>query len=74
MRQDRGSEDQFLDKLGQTSPAFCPQSAFGGQFSVAFDQLGEELTRRLTVLQIAGGHHLEDGAHIGWREWREWRE
>ena len=34
---------------------------------MALDQLGEELTRRLTVLRVAGSHQLEDGAHVGRR-------
>ena len=68
-RRDGGSEDQFLDELGQTSPEFCPRAAFGGQFRVAFNQLGEEFTRRLTVVRVAGCHHLEDGAHVDRREW-----
>jgi len=68
-RRDRGSENLFLDELGQTSPEFCPRAAFGGEFRVAFDQLGEEFKSRLTVLRVAGCHHLEDGAHVGGREW-----
>jgi hypothetical protein len=36
---------------------------------VAFDQLGEEFTSRLTILRVAGCHHLEDGARVGRREW-----
>jgi hypothetical protein len=27
---DRGSDNQFSDELGQTSPEFCPRAAFGG--------------------------------------------
>ena len=64
-----GSENQFSDELGQTSPEFCPRAAFGGEFRVAFDQLGEGFTSCLTVLRVAGCHHLEDGAHVGRREW-----
>jgi len=45
-RQDRGSENQFSDELGQTSPEFCPRVAVGGEFRVAFNQLGEEFTGR----------------------------
>ena len=66
---DRGSENQFSEELGQTSPEVCPRAAFGGQFRETFNQLGEEFTSRLTVLQVAGCHHLEDGAHVGRREW-----
>ena len=36
-RRDRGSENQFSDELGQTSPEFCPRAAIGGQFRVAFN-------------------------------------
>ena len=68
-RRDRGSKNQFSDDLGQTSPEFCPRAAFGGEFRVAFDQLGEEFTSCVTVLRVAGCHHLEDGAHVGRREW-----
>jgi len=70
-RRDRGSENQFSDELGQTSPEFCPQAAFGGQFCVAFDQLGEEFTSCLTVLLVAGCHHLEDEVHVGRVQWRQ---
>jgi hypothetical protein len=66
-RRDGGSENQFSDELGQTSPEFCPRAAFGGQFRVTFDQLGAEFTSCLTVLRVAGCHHLEDGAHVGRR-------
>ena len=36
-RQDRGSENQFSDDLGQTSPEFFPRAAVGGEFCVAFN-------------------------------------
>ena len=72
-RRDRGSENQFSDKLGQTSPEFCPRAVFGGEFCVAFDQLGEEDTSSLTVLRVANCHHLKDGALVGRREWGQGR-
>jgi len=68
-RRDRGSENQFSDELGQTSPEFCPRAAFGGEFRVALNQLGEEFTGCLTVLRVAGCLYLEDEAHVGGREW-----
>jgi len=34
-RRDRGSENQFSDELGQTSPEFCPRAAFGGELQPA---------------------------------------
>ena len=39
-RRDRGSENQFSDDLGRTSPEFCPRAAFGGQFRARFGGIG----------------------------------
>ena len=72
-RRDGGSKDQFSDELGQTRPKFCPRAAFGGQVFVAFNQLGEEFTRRLPILRVAGGwsSRRQEGVEAGVNRWRQ---
>jgi hypothetical protein len=74
---DRGSEDQFSDKLGQASPECYPRAAFGGQFRVAFLQLGKELTRRRLFSELLapsfGGwsSRRQEGVEVGVDRWRQ---